>query len=335
MGFVRIKTQGYRKGVLTRYRFENSSVVETADPTAGVLVFIAPDDTERAMLREQFALDDYDMASLLDADEIPRLETAGDRTFIIWKIPERAQIGGIIDLGVLTVGIVLRKDKLAIILPKGEIPVGAREYRNVSSNAGFLLGFLLHGIRHYVGHLRAIKLMSGDIEKQITVSMENRYLIQMFSLSECLIYYIDSIEGNNMVLTKLRGIAAAVGIDAALLPTLDDIMLENNQACRQANIYSSVLSGLMDARGTIINNNMNVLLTNLTLINIIFLPLNLIASIGGMSEWSMMTRNLDWRISYSLFVVAMVVMGWGTWRLVRHFIERGGAGSHHRRRHRH
>ena len=70
---------------------------------------------------------------------------------------------------------------------------------------------------------------------------------------------------------------------------------------RQADIYSSVLSGLMDARGTIVNNNMNVLLKNLTLINIVFLPLNLIASIGGMSEWSMMTQGLDWRISYSLF----------------------------------
>jgi len=321
--------------VLTRYRIENSSIVETADAAASILVFVAPDDTERAMLRDQFALDDYDMASLLDADEIPRLEVAGDRTFIIWKIPERAQIGGIIDLGVLTAGIVLRRDKLAIILPKGEIPTAAREFRNASSNAAFLLGFLLHGIRHYVGHLRTIKLMSSDIEKQITVSMENRYLLQMFSLSECLIYYIDSIEGNNVVLTKLRGIAQSVGVDAQLLPTLDDIMLENNQACRQANINSSILSGLMDARGTIINNNMNVLLTNRTLINIIFLPLNLIASIGGMSEWSMMTTGLDWRISYSLFVVAMVLLGWGTWVLVRHFIERRSASNHRRRKHRH
>jgi magnesium transporter len=318
--------------VLTRYKIDSGTIVETTEETSPVLVFVAPDDAERRTLREQFALDDYDMASLMDSDEIPRLEVVGERTFIIWKIPERAQIGGIIDLGVLTAGLVIYRGRLAIILPKGEIATAAREFRGVTTNAAFLLAFIQHTIRHYVGHLRAIKMMSGDIEKQITVSMENRYLLQMFSLSECLVYYIDSLEGNSVVLTKLRSLPQTAGIDAALLPTLDDIILENNQASRQANIYSSVLSGLMDARGTIINNNMNVLLTNLTLINIIFLPLNLVASIGGMSEWSMMTHGIDWRISYGVFVIAMVFLGWGTWLLVRRIIERRGGNHHFSRR---
>ncbi len=78
----------------------------------------------------------------------------------------------------------------------------------------------------------------------------------------------------------------------------------------------------MDARGTIVNNNMNVLLKNLTLINIIFLPLNLIASIGGMSEFSVMTQGIDWRISYSLFTLGMLFFGWLTWLLVIRIIER-------------
>jgi magnesium transporter len=70
---------------------------------------------------------------------------------------------------------------------------------------------------------------------------------------------------------------------------------------------------------------MNVLLKNLTLINIVFLPLNLIASIGGMSEWSMMTKGLDWSVSYSLFSLGMAVMGWLMWILVTRFIDTGGA----------
>ncbi|MCX7635003.1 MAG: hypothetical protein N2Z74_04580 [Syntrophales bacterium] len=87
-------------------------------------------------------------------------------------------------------------------------------------------------------------------------------------------------------------------------------------------MYSSVLSGLMDARGTIINNNMNVLLKNLTMINVVFLPLNLIASMGGMSEWSMMTKDIDWRISYAAFSLAMVVIGCLTWWLLVKVIDR-------------
>ena len=100
------------------------------------------------------------------------------------------------------------------------------------------------------------------------------------------------------------------------MESLDDIALDNAQCARQAQIYSSILSGLMDARGTMVNNNMNVLLKNLTLINVVFLPLNLIASIGGMSEYSILTKKFDWRISYSIFFVGMVALGWLTWLLL-------------------
>jgi len=93
-------------------------------------------------------------------------------------------------------------------------------------------------------------------------------------------------------------------------------MLDMQQYARQANIYSSVLSGLMDARGAIINNNVNTLLKNLTIINVIFLPLNLIASIGGMSEYSMMTHGLDWRVSYTLLVLSMAAIAWLTWVVI-------------------
>ena len=170
-------------------------------------------------------------------------------------------------------------------------PSADREFRKVSDVRDAMLAFLLRTVRHFVGHLRVIRQISDELEKKITVSMENKHLLQMFSLSESLVYYLDAIEGNAAALTKLRSIGGQIGFQARHLEMLDDIILENAQAARQASIYSSVLSGLMDARGTIVNNNMNVLLKNLTLINIVFLPLNLIASIGGMSEWSMMTQG--------------------------------------------
>lgn len=153
--------------------------------------------------------------------------------------------------------------------------------------------------------------------------MENKHLLQMFSLSESLVYYVDALEGNGVVLRKLDRMANQLGFQEQHLEMLEDITLENSQAARQANIHSSVLSGLMDARGSIVNNNMNVLLKNLTLINIVFLPLNLVASIGGMSEWSMMTRGFDWRISYTLFCIAMVALGWFTWIFTKKIVDRG------------
>ncbi|HPO61175.1 MAG TPA: CorA family divalent cation transporter, partial [Exilispira sp.] len=88
------------------------------------------------------------------------------------------------------------------------------------------------------------------------------------------------------------------------------------QASRQAEIYSQVFAGLMDARSGIVNNNMNILIKNLTIINIIFLPLNLIASIFGMSEWTAITGKLPWYISYGIFFVFMLLVGWVTMKYI-------------------
>lgn len=304
---------------------------ETSEEEATLHVFVAPDEQEKALILERFSLDSYDLDSALDTEEVARLETIGNRTFIVWKAPKNAQGQDPSLLGVYSVGIVLTESRVAFVMSDGEMQFTAREFRNAGTPADVLLGALLRTIRHYVGHLRVIRQISSELEKKITVSMENRYLLQMFALGESLVYYSDAIEGNGAVLTKLRNVASRLGMSESHIELLDDIILENKQASRQAYIYSSVLSGLMDARGTIVNNNMNVLLKNLTLINIVFLPLNLIAGIGGMSEWSVMTRSFDWRISYGLFTAGMVLIGWVTWIVMTRVIARTNVNSSSKR----
>ncbi len=56
-------------------------------------------------------------------------------------------------------------------------------------------------------------------------------------------------------------------------------------------------------------NRTNRSVRRLTFITTVFLPLSLLAGIGGMSEWSMMTGPENWRITYPLFILAMIVIG--------------------------
>lgn len=170
-----------------------------------------------------------------------------------------------------------------------------------------LLDLLSTNIHHYLGHLKVIKMVARELQQQFNDSMENRHLIQMFNLSESLIYYINAIHSNGAVLTRLRNHAEKAHFSAEAVGLIDDLIIENNQCYKQAEIYSTVFSGLIDARGNLMNNNMNSLLRKLTLINVVFLPLNLIASIGGMSEFSMMTAGTPWWIAYPLFLVAMLL----------------------------
>jgi magnesium transporter len=173
--------------------------------------------------------------------------------------------------------------------------------------------------------LKAIKRTTAQLEVSLTSSIENKELLQMFDLSESLVYYHDAIESNGTVLAKLKNRSEKFPFTPRQLALLDDAILENAQCAQQANIYSNVLAGLMDARGTIINNNMNVLLKNLTIINVVFLPLGLVASIGGMSEYTRLAEEHGWNlfVGYSLFCVAMVVIGFVMWALLR---RRNGTG---------
>lgn len=80
---------------------------------------------------------------------------------------------------------------------------------------------------------------------------------------------------------------------------------------------------LMDATVGFININQNRVLYRLTILSVIFMPLNVIAGIGGMSEFSMMTKNIPWQVSYSIFTVGMLVVAWVTFVILRLFEKRG------------
>ena len=74
---------------------------------------------------------------------------------------------------------------------------------------------------------------------------------------------------------------------------------------------------LMDASMGFININQNKDIKRLTTVSIVFMPLNVLAGIGGMSEYTMMTQSIPWPISYSIFTIGLVIVGWLTFAILR------------------
>ena len=70
------------------------------------------------------------------------------------------------------------------------------------------------------------------------------------------------------------------------------------------------------------SNRTNRSVRRLTFITTIFMPLSLLAGIGGMSEWSMMTGPSNWRISYPLFLLAMILIGVGSFAVLKRLVKR-------------
>ncbi|MGB2867381.1 MAG: magnesium transporter CorA family protein [Bacteroidota bacterium] len=305
--------------MLKRYELSNNALIESQSVDSPVVVYINPSASERSTLISEFQLDEHTLSSALDPDELSRVEFGPDRVLVIWKRPMNYSGEDNFFFNVTSAGLFLIGNRLVFVASEELLlqeALGRQRYR-ASSSLDLLLIFLYYTIHHYLEHLKVMKLISRDLHEKIYRSMENEHLIQMFNLSESLVYYANAINSNNTVLSRLRAGADKLNLAPQTIEFLDDMIIENNQCYKQTEIYSSVFAGLMDARGNLVNNNMTVLLKNLTIINIIFLPLNLLASMGGMSEFTMMTKHIDWRVSYSLFVMAMIVIGFLTHSVLR------------------
>jgi len=318
------------------YSIVNGKIIESKTQSGSIQVFTTPNNKERQVFIQQLGVDSYDFDAALDPDEISRVEFEKDLTTIIWKQPHTDKFSLYAQFNVHSVGFFIRDNKLSLISSNDDSPFNNKLFDGVETIYDVLLRYFFYTIRQYANHLKAIKQAKTKLEGKLNQSMENRYFLQMFDISESLVYYIDALEANGAVLSKIMAKTTRINggrlkLSEGQIDYLEDTIQENTQISRQAQIYSTVLSGLMDARGNIINNNMNVLLKNLTLINVVFLPLNLLASMGGMSEYSMMIGDfhIHWRVGYFIFSVAMTVMGWTIWIVLKKYVERTihGEGS--------
>lgn len=299
--------------------------------------YVSPDATESAILVNELKIDRHAITSSLDQDEVSRIEFHENYLLLIWKRPAN-YMGREMDFqfDVVSMGLLLFADRL-VIITSADFPMeqlGNRHLHALSTPMDVMLDVLFGTIHHYMGHLKVIKMIAREIQERINTSMENVHLIHMFNLSESLIFYVNSINANGLVLERLRSYCHKHQLSADARSFADDLLIENNQCFKQAEIYSSVLSGLMDARASIVNNNMNVLLRNLTIVNVVFLPLNLIAGIGGMSEFSAITTGVDWRLSYGLLIAFLLAAGFSMAWLIRKFVfvKQAGVTSFQNRR---
>ena len=258
--------------------------------------------------------DPFDLESALDPDEISRVEFSADRVSVIWKRPKNASFDQQqVRFDVASIGLFLHRDKLVEIMGEDVIPFSAKEFQNASSPVDVLLRILLHTVHHYLGHLKVIKQITVELGTKISTSMENRYLLQMFALSESLIYYLNAIEANGAVLAKLRANAERLAFAKQDVEFLHGVMLDNQQCARQAQIYSTVL---VRTYGCPRHDRQQ---QRQRAAEEPHPHQRHIPSAHPDREHRRYVRvqhddpGIDWRISYALLVGGMALLGWATW----------------------
>jgi magnesium transporter len=250
---------------------------------AQIIAYNNPGPVEEAELLARFNIDSHTLQSSLDPDEISRLEFEPDHAALIFKRPKSYCADDNFLLKVTSTGAFLYADMLVVVMPddaplfEGRVPFPVNTLQDV------ILRLLYQAVTHFEGHLKAINMLSESIEKRLARSMENKYLLNMFSLEKSLVYILNSLSSNTSLCEKLRLSATRLGFDADQLGVLEDISIETKQCFRRAQIYSEVLGGLMDSRASIVSNNLNHLIKKFTIWTIAIMLANLIVSIFSMN----------------------------------------------------
>lgn len=246
---------------------------------------VKPTEKELAEVAEIYAIEPDDLRAALDEEERSRIELEDNYTLILVDIPVVEKNNGKDVYSTVPLGIILAKEAIITVCLE-ETPVlyalkqkHANELRT-HMRTRFVLQILYRNASLYLQYLRIINKLSDKIEQKLHGSTQNRELIELLELEKSLVYFTTSLRSNEVVLEKLLKTERIKKYpeDEDLL---EDVIVENRQAIEMANIYSGILSGMMDAFASVISNNLNIVMKFLAVMTIVLsIPAIIFAAYG-------------------------------------------------------
>ena len=250
------------------------------------------------------------LRAALDEEETSRIDTEEGQTLIIIDVPsvekDDAVVYSTLPLGI----IVTQKHIITVCLKESTIIKDFQDglVRNAETQkrTSFILYMLLQVAKRFLQYLKQIDKIYSYMERQLYKSQRNKELIQLLDLEKSLVYFNTSLKANEVTLEKiLRGrIITLYEEDHDLL---EDVLIEVRQAIEMANIYSSIVSGMMDAFASVISNNLNVTMKVLSSITILLAIPNIVFGFYGMNITTGLPLDHFWWIPLAIVGVVVLV----------------------------
>lgn len=295
------------------FHLENDRLHACEPEAAEVIVYNAPTIADEAELQELYNIDFHTLQSSLDPDELARLEFDSDHAAIILKRPKSFCADDNFLLKLTSTGVFIYEDHLVVVMSddapifEGRVPFKVQTIHDV------ILRLLYQATLHFEGHLKAINMLSDSLERRISTSLDNKYLLNMFALEKSLVYIVNSISSNGALLEKMKTAAEKLGFDRDQTGILEDLIIENQQCYRRAEIYTQVIGGLMDARASIVSHNLNQLIKKFTIWTVAIMLSNLVIGFFSMNVPLPLPEEQQWWPFWFITFLALASAGFVFW----------------------
>lgn len=223
----------------------------------------------------------------LDEEEKSRVETEDGLTYVIVDIPVLVVEDEERTYSTIPLGMIVHKDYFVTVCLRvnpilGEFERGTVKGFFTFKKTRFLFQILQTVSAFYLRYLYRIDRETDKLERELRASSRNESIFDLLNLQKALVYFTTSLRSNESVLQKLaRGKSVKMYEEDEEL--LEDTIVENRQASEMAKIYTDILTGMMDAFASVINNNLNQVMKLLTSITIILSVPVIVSSFYGMN----------------------------------------------------
>ena len=187
------------------------------------------------------------------------------------------------------IGIVMKGDQV-ITITQEQNPIIERFLTNKikkfspTNSSHFVLYMLDQNVFWFLECLKKLNLKRNLIEQELYNSSRNYELRQLLKIEKSLVYFVNSLSANDLLMMKMKRTDFLRIRDNELHSDLfEDIIIDNSQALEMSNVYTNILSGTMEAYASIVSNNLNTFIHRLTIITIILMVPTLVASFYGMN----------------------------------------------------
>lgn len=265
-----------------------SGLIRLEDFEPGAWIdLVNPTDEELVRVTETLGIPLAFLRGPLDAEEKSRVDIEDDLTHVIVDIPVVARDEDEQGYDTIPLGMLLHPDYFITICLRpnpilGEFERGVVRGFATFKKTRFLLQILLRVSSFYLRYLGRIDRETDKIERELRASMKNEELFDLLTLSKALVYFSTSLRSNEVVLRKLVRTPAIKQYEEDE-DLLEDVIVETKQAIEMAEIYSTILAGMMDAFASVISNNLNMVMKLLTSVTIILSLPAAVAAFFGMN----------------------------------------------------
>jgi magnesium transporter len=245
-----------------------------------------PTEAEKEYVLEELQIPEAFYNDIEDIDERPRIEIENGWTLLLMRIPVKSNDVKL-PFHTIPVGIVFKGEVcVTLSFHKTEMLTDFVSYTqrkgiDIKDNFDLVLRLLLSSSVWYLKYLKQVNQKIRLAEDNLEKSIKNEELQALLQIEKCLVFFMTSLKGNDILLRRIKNIKSErVNYDFDLL---EDVEIELRQAQEMTNIYSDILTGTMDAYASVISNNMNNIMKQMTSISIILMIPTVIASFYGMN----------------------------------------------------